>query len=600
MDSFRLVDRRALVDCAMGRKAADLIIKNATWVSVQSGEFVPDSFIAVLGDRIAYVGEPAEALIGPDTQVIDAAGKYLVPGLLDGHMHVESGMLTVTEFVRAVVPRGTTGMFIDPHEIANVFGLDGVKLMADEAKVQPIHVFVQVPSCVPSAPGFETNGSEITAADVIKALKWDNIIGLGEMMNYPGVFMNDEEVHRKLTATRTARMAIGGHYSTNDLGLPFHGYAAGGPGDDHEGTSTDDAIARIRQGMWVMMRQGSAWHDVEALVKAVTEKRLDSRRFILCTDDSHSHTLIANGHMDKVVRFAISQGLSPMAAIQMATINTAERFGVDEEMGMIAPGRYADMILVEKLNEMNPELVIAKGKVVAEDHVLQVDLPQINYPEWTCNSVHLSTPAKGTDFVIKAPLDTKQVLVNVIGVIENQAPTRHLRLEMPVIAGELRADQKCDLAKIAVLDRHHDSGTIQKAFVSGFGLREDCAIASTVAHDCHQMIVVGTDDENMAIAVNKLRETQGGQVVVRNGKVIGLVELPIGGLMSNRPAIEVSRAADSVLAGIRACGCELNNANMQLSLLGLVVIPALRLSDKGLFDGEKFEFIPLVDEGKYD
>ena len=346
-----------------------------------------------------------------------------------------------------------------------------------------------------------------------------------------------------------------------------------------------------------MMRQGSAWHDVEALVKAVTEKRLDSRRFILCTDDSHSHTLITKGHMDKVVRFAISQGLSPMAAIQMATINTAERFGVDQEMGMIAPGRYADMILVEKLNEMKPELVIAKGEVVAEKQVLNVDLPQIEYPAWTLNSVHLSKEIKGTDFKIETSLIEKPVTVNVIGVIENQAPTNHLRLAMPVITGELKADQKRDLAKIVVLDRHHDSGRIQKAFVTGFGLREVCAIASTVAHDCHQMIVVGTDDENMAIAVNKLRETQGGQVVVRNGKVIGLVELPIGGLMSNRPAAEVSRAADSVLAGIRACGCELNNANMQLSLLGLVVIPALRLSDKGLFDGVKFEFIPLVDEG---
>ena len=595
MKSFRMKDTRKLVDCAMGRKPADLVIRNATWVCVQSGEFVQNSMVGVLGERIAYIGEETDALIGPETLVIDAEGKYLVPGLLDGHMHVESGMITVTEFVRAVVPRGTTGMFIDPHEIGNVFGLEGVRLMSDEAALQPIHVFVQVPSCVPSAPGYETTGSTITAEDVEEALQWDQIIGLGEMMNYPGVFLNDDEVHQKLTSTRRVQKAIGGHYPTEDLGLPFHGYVAAGVSDDHEGTRTMDAVARVRQGMWVMMRQGSAWHDVAALVKAVTEQHLDSRRFILCTDDSHSHTLVTEGHMEKVVRFAITQGLPPMTAIQMATINTAERFGVDQEMGMIAPGRFADMLIVSELNEMRPEMVIAKGKIVAEMGELLIHLPEISYPEWTMNSVHLSSEVKADDFRVIVDNGAESVNLNVIGVIENQAPTRHLKIIVPVNDGELHANQYQDLAKIAVLDRHHDSGTIQKAFVSGFGLRETCAIASTVAHDCHQMVVVGTDDENMAIAVNKLRETQGGQVVVRNGTVIGLVELPIAGLMSPRSAEYVARAADSVLAGIRACGCELNNANMQLSLLSLVVIPALRLSDKGLFDGEKFEFLPLYE-----
>ncbi|MCD4752794.1 MAG: adenine deaminase [Anaerolineaceae bacterium] len=597
MKSFRIKDTRALVDCAMGRRPADLAIRNATWVCVQSGEFVPNTFVGVLGERIAYVGEETDALIGPETVVIDAEGKYLVPGLIDGHMHVESGMITVTEFVRAVVPRGTTGMFIDPHEIGNVFGLDGVRLMSDEAALQPIHVFVQVPSCVPSAPGYETTGSTITAEDVEEALQWDQIIGLGEMMNYPGVFLNNEEVHQKLISTRVVQKAIGGHYPTEDLGLPFHGYVAGGVGDDHEGTRTIDAVARVRQGMWVMMRQGSAWHDVAALVKAVTEQKLDPRRFILCTDDSHSHTLVTEGHMDKVVRFAITQGLPPMTAIQMATINTAERFGVDQEMGMIAPDRFADMLIISELSEMRPEKVIAKGKIVAEKGKLCIPLPEIDYPAWTMNSVHLSSEVKADEFRVIIDSDAANVNLNVIGVIENQAPTRHLKIVVPVSDGELHANQNQDLAKIAVLDRHHDSGTIQKVFVSGFGLRETCAIASTVSHDCHQMVVVGTDDENMAIAVNRLRETQGGQVVVRNGTVIGLVELPIAGLMSNQSAEHVARSADSVLAGIRACGCELNNANMQLSLLSLVVIPALRVSDKGLFDGEKFEFLPLYEEG---
>lgn len=598
MDAFRLYDTRRLVDCAMGRTPADTVIQDGRWVCVQSGEIVPHTDIAIIDGRIAYVGPDASASIGKETEIIAADGAYLVPGLLDGHMHVESGMLTVTEFVRAAAPRGTTGMFIDPHEIANVFGLRGVKLMADEALLQPIHVFVQVPSCVPSAPGFETPGDVIDAAQVAEALEWEGIIGLGEMMNYPGVFLNDEEVHRKMEAARRAEKPIGGHYSSPDLGLPFHGYAAGGAGDDHEGTTVADAIARIRQGMWVMMREGSGWRDVAELVRAVTEERLDPRRFILCTDDSHSHTLVEDGHMDRVVRFAISQGLSPIRAIQMATINTAERFGVETEMGMIAPGRYADILLMDELSKMQPRLVIARGKQIGRDRKWLIDLPEMEYPDWTTHSVNIPNALKPSDFIIPVPEALERVAANVIGVKENQAPTDHLTLVMPVIDGELRADQRNDIAKAAVLERHHASGRIQMGLVRGFHLTERCAIGSTVAHDSHQMVLVGTDDENMAIAANALREMQGGQVVVRDGRVIGLVRLPIAGLMSDQSAEVVATQADSVLTGYRACGCSMSNANMQLSLMALVVIPSLRLSDQGLFDANQFKFIPLYSEGK--
>ncbi len=258
------------------------------WVCVQSGEIIPNTDIAVKGERIAYVGPDASHTIHSTTQVIEADGMYLVPGLLDGHMHVESGMLTVTEFVRAVIPHGTTGMFIDPHEIANVFGLKGVRLMVDEAAVQPIHVWVQMPSCVPSAPGLETPGASIGPEDVAEAMTWEGIIGLGEVMNFPGVFSGDAQMHAEMAATRLAGKVIGGHYASPDLGLPFHGYVAGGPEDDHEGTRLEDAVARVRQGMKAMLRFGSAWHDVDAQVRAVTELGMDPRNFILCTDDSHS------------------------------------------------------------------------------------------------------------------------------------------------------------------------------------------------------------------------------------------------------------------------------------------------------------------------
>ncbi len=270
-------------------------------------------------------------------------------------MHVESGMLTVTEFVRAVVPHGTTGMFVDPHEIANIFGLRGIKLMVDEAAQQPMHVWVQMPSCVPSAPGLETPGASLGPEEVAEAMSWPGIIGLGEVMNFPGVFLSDEKMHAEMGEARKAGKVIGGHYASPDLGLPFHGYVAGGPEDDHEGTRMEDAVARVRQGMKAMLRLGSGWQDVAEGVRAITEQKLDPRRFILCTDDSHSETLVDEGHVDRAVRQAIAHGVTPLTAIQMATINTAEHFGLGREVGMIAPGRYADILLVEDLAEFKAE-----------------------------------------------------------------------------------------------------------------------------------------------------------------------------------------------------------------------------------------------------
>jgi adenine deaminase len=586
---------RTLIDVAMGRQPADLVVRKGTWVCVQSGELVPETDIAVKDGRIAFVGPDAAYTIGKQTRIIEAGGRYLVPGLLDGHMHVESSMLTVTEFVRAVLPRGTTGMFIDPHEIANVFGLKGVKLMADEAARQPVRIWVQVPSCVPSASGFETPGAELSAEDVAEALTWPGIIGLGEMMNFPGVANGDGKMLTEMAATRKAGKVIGGHYPSPDLGRAFHAYAVGGPEDDHEGTRPEDAVERVRQGMKAMLRYGSAWQDVAEGVKAITEQHLDPRHFILCTDDCHAATLVNEGHMDRVLRHAIQQGLTPMTAIQMATINTAEHFGVSREVGMIAPGRWADILVVDDLNDFHAGQVILRGSVAVENGMLLIDLPKVEYPVWATHSVHLRQPVVAKDFCIPVDGQMSKVRVNVIGIIENQAPNRHLHLEVPARDGDVHADLTHDLAKVAVVERHHNRGTVQVGLVSGFGLNLPCAIASTVVHDCHQMIIVGTDEKDMAIAANKLAEVGGGQVVVKNGQVIGLVELAIGGLMSTETAKIVAGKAITILNGFRACGCNINNPNMQLSLLALVVIPELRLTDKGLVDGTNFTFLPVVE-----
>ncbi len=590
---------KTLIDVAMGRAPADMVIRRGTWVCVQSGEFIPDTDIAIKDGRIAYIGPNASHTIKGSTIVMDAGGKYLVPGLLDGHMHVESGMITVTEFVRAVAPHGTTGMFIDPHEIANIFGLKGVKLMVDEAAQQPIHVWVQMPSCVPSAPGLETPGGSIGPDEVAEAMTWNGIIGLGEMMNYPGVSAGDPKMLAEMEAARKAGKVIGGHYASPDLGPAFHAYAVGGPEDDHEGTTLEDAIERVRQGMKPMLRYGSAWQDVAAQVKAITKYKLDARHFILCTDDSHAATLAQQGHMDRVLRHAMKEGLPPMTAIQMATINTAEHFGLSREIGMLAPARWADILIVNEVKEFFAEMVIARGQIIAERGRLTVSLPAFPYPDWATQSVHLKRPLTAEDFQIR--LSEKQtgagtVRANVMGIIENQAPTRHLKLDLAVVDGQIHADVQSDIAKVAVIERHKGSGAISLGLVRGFGFTQPCAVASTVAHDSHHLVVVGTDDESMAIAANKLAEVGGGQVVVRNGEVIGLVELKIAGLMSNQPAEVVAQKAASVLDGFRACGCKINNPNMQLSLLGLVVIPELRISDLGLVDVTRFEFIPLVEK----
>lgn len=588
---------RELVDCAMGRTPADLVIRNGRWVCVQSGEIIPNTDIAVKGSRIAYVGPEAGHTLGPDTHIIDAGGRYLAPGLLDAHMHVESGMVTVTEFVRAVAPRGTIGMFIDPHEIANVFGLKGVKWMVQEAALQSINVWVQMPSCVPSAPGLETPGASIGPEEVREAMAWPGIIGLGEMMNFPGVFLSDDKMHGELAETMRARKTIGGHYAAPDVGRPFHGYAAGGPEDDHEGTRAEDAVARVRQGMKAMLRLGSAWYDVATQITAITEQGLDPRHFILCTDDSHSGTLIHEGHMDRVLRHAIGQGLPPITALQMMTLNTAEHFGVARDVGQIAPGRYADIVITPSLPEFKAEVVIAAGDVIAENGAWTVNLPRFEYPAEAKQSVHLGKPLTAPDFKVPFPVRPKSVVVkaNVIGVVENQAPTKRLMFYLTAKNGEVLGDPVQDVCKVALAERHAGTGGVSVGFVHGFGFNVPCAVASTVAHDSHHLLVVGTDDEQMALAANELATRGGGMLVVREGQVRACVELPIAGLMSDERAEVVAQKAEAVLAEYRACGCQLHNANMQLSLLALVVIPELRISDLGLVDVTQFKLIDVID-----
>ncbi len=585
-----------LIDVAAGRSPADTVIRGGTWVNVHTREILPDHDIAIKCGRIAYVGADASYCIGQDTKVIEAKGRFMIPGLCDAHMHIESGMLTPAEFARAVIPHGTTTMFTDPHEIANVMGLEGVRLMHDEALMQPVNIYTQMPSCAPSAPGLETTGFEITPKDVAEAMSWPGIIGLGEMMNFPGVANADPKMLAEIAAAQRAGKTVGGHYASPDLGPDFAAYVAGGPADDHEGTCEADAIARVRQGMRSMMRLGSAWYDVQSQITAVTEKGLDPRNFILCTDDCHSGTLVNDGHMNRVVRHAIACGCDPLVALQMATINTATHFGLEREIGSIAPGRRADVILTSDLTDLPIELVMARGEVIAENGSIAVDCPHLDWPDHSRGTVHLGHQLAAKDFEISAPDGANTVTVNVIGVVENQAPTKALKAELPVIDGLVEG--RDDICQIALVERHRGTGGVTNAFVSGFGYTGKMAMASTVAHDSHHMIVVGTCRHQMALAANRLAEVGGGIVIFRDGVELALVELPIAGLMSDSPATDVAAKTQKMVEAMQTCGCGLNNAYMQHSLLALVVIPELRISDLGLVDVTQFKKIPVIESAQ--
>ena len=581
-----------LVNVAAGRSPADMIITGGIWVNVHTRETLPDHDIAIVQGRIAFVGPSADHCRGPDTQVIEAKGRYMIPGLCDGHMHIESGMLTPAEFARAVIPHGTTTMFTDPHEIANVLGLEGVRMMHDEALMQPVNIFTQMPSCAPSAPGMETTGFEITAEDVAEAMAWEGIIGLGEMMNFPGVINADPQMLAEIAATQRAGKTVGGHYASPDLGPAFAAYVAGGPADDHEGTCEADAIARMRQGMRSMIRLGSAWYDVESQITAITERGLDSRNMILCTDDCHSGTLVNDGHMNRVVRHAIDCGCDPLVALQMATINTATHFGLEREIGSLTPGRRADVILTSDLRSLPIETVIARGQVVAQDGECLVECPHYPWPDHARRTVNMARDLHADDFTISAPAGANAVTANVIGVVENQAPTKALQFELPVTEGRVTAHG--DVAQIALVERHRATGGVVNALVSGFGYTGTMAMASTVAHDSHHMIVVGTDADNMALAANHLRALGGGITIFKDGAELATIDLPIAGLMSDSPAHDVAAKTDAMMQAMRDCGCTLNNAYMQHSLLALVVIPELRISDLGLVDVRTFEFMDVI------
>ncbi|MGI6129047.1 MAG: adenine deaminase [bacterium] len=580
-----------LAAAAQGKIKADTVVRGGKVVNVFTAEIITTD-VAIYSGRIVLVGQVDHA-VGTETKIIDASGYYLVPGLLDGHIHVESSMVSVTQFARAVVPRGTTTIFMDPHEIANVLGMRGIKLMVEEGKNLPLKVFTTMPSCVPAAPGFEDAGAVIGPKEVAEAMTWEGIIGLGEMMNFPGVLNGDPNVHGELKATLEANKVITGHYSIPETEVGLQAYAATGIASCHEGTRPEDALSRLRLGMYAKLREGSAWHDIKANVKAITEYKADARRALLVTDDTHPNTLLTVGHLNHVVRRAIEEGVNPIQAIQMATLNAAECFGVSRDLGSIAPGRCADMLFIRDLAQFEPEKVMVDGEIVAENGQLLVELPPYTYPQWASNSVHVKSALTARDFLIPAPRTSGTVTVRVMEIIEAKVGTLSRTAQVEAREGKLYADPAQDLAKVASIERHGGPGNMGLGYVRGFGFKQG-AVASTVGHDSHNLLVVGTNEEDMAVAGNALVKSGGGMVAVRDGEILALLSLPIAGLMSPEPVEKVDEKVRALEMAFQELGCTLISPFMTMALLPLAVLPELRITNRGLVDTVNFELVDIV------
>lgn len=566
------------IQVARGIQSADLLLRNAMLVNVCSGESYPAD-VAIASGRVLGVSEPGGGYHAREER--DLQGRWLAPALMDGHMHIESTMLTLGEFARLVVPRGVTTVMLDPHEFANVMGIDGIRYVLEAGHGLPLSAYIMLSSCVP-ASSFESPYRVLLADDLLDLLKEKQVLGLAEMMNMPGVLSGDEQVLGKIQATLEQGLVIDGH-APGLAGGNLCAYAAAGVMSDHECTTAEEARERLRLGMWLMIREGSAARNLEALLPLV--KELHPPRVFFVTDDRDPQDLTSRGHIDSIVRRAIELGLEPIEAIRLATFNTAQYFRLYDR-GAIAPGNVADLMVLDDLDTLRVEAVYKDGRLVASGGRLLADIP--SHPiETGGGTVHIGSLAVKDLRIPGVPGP-----VEVIGIEPGQITTLHLREEAPVRDGEIIADPVRDLLKLAVIERHHASGRIGLGLVKGFGLKRG-AIASSVAHDAHNLVIAGVDDADIVRAAYALQEMGGGFVCVVDGVVRASVPLPIAGLVSPLPAAELVQQLHLLDAAAAELGCMLDHPCMTLSFLSLSVIPALKLTDQGLVDVETFTLLPL-------
>jgi len=568
-------DLERTIAVARGEQPADLVIEGGQVVNVFSGE-IHRADVAIDGGRIVGFGSYAAR------ERLDAAGLFVAPGFIDAHIHLEATMLTPREFARAVVPMGTTTVVADPHEIANVIGLDGINYLLQASRQLPLTVFFMLPSCVPASE-LETAGARLGARELALLLPHPRVLGIGEVMNYPGVLAKDPNVLEKIRLGRGRR--IDGH-APGVSGKDLAAYVGVGIKSDHECTTPEEALEKLRVGMHVFIREGSIAKNLDALLPIVTPS--NAVRCGLVSDDRHPTDLLAEGHINYLLKRAVGLGLSPVTAIQMVTINPAKYF-FTSDLGAVAPGYRADLVLLEDLKDFRPRLVLQAGQTVARDGRLIVDVPAPT--DSLRGTVNIGwTRVRGLD--IPAP---GQAIAKVIDLVPNQILTRRTLMPVTVRDGLAIADPSRDLAKLAVVERHRATGNIGRGFVRGFGLRAG-ALASSVAHDSHNIVVVGTNDGDMWEAIRGVERMQGGLVVVKDGTVIGAVALPIAGLMSDQPFERVVSQVNRVLETAQALGCAMPDPFLALSFLALPVIPVLRLTDRGIVDVERFRLVGLFGE----
>lgn len=566
------------IQIARGKLPADVLLRNANLVNVCSGECYPAD-VAIADGLIVGVSEPGQGYHGLEER--DLEQRWLAPGLIDGHMHIESTMLVLAEFARLVVPRGITAVMLDPHEFANVLGVEGIRYVLAAGRNLPLSAYVMLSSCVP-ASSFESPYRVLMAEDLLPLLAEERVLGLAEMMNMPGVLQGDEQVLAKIQATHQHRLVVDGH-APGLSGLDLSAYATAGVMSDHECTTLEEGRERIRLGMWLMIREGSAARNLEALLPLVQE--LHPPRVFFVTDDRDPQDLTTRGHIDSMVRRAIELGLDPVEAIRLASYNTAQYFRLFDR-GAIAPHFVADLVVLDDLKTFQVESVYKEGQLVAQQGQLLAAAPTVVFPGVT-ETIHLG-PISPDDLRIAG----RPGLVEVIGIEPGQITTRHLQVEAPLKQGEIVADPERDLLKLVVMERHHASGKKGLGLVAGLGLRRG-ALASSVAHDAHNLVIAGASDADIILAARVLEEMGGGFACVVDGEVRARVQLSLAGLVSPLPVKELVAQMVELDAVAYELGCRLEHPCMTLSFLSLSVIPALKLTDQGLIDAENFVLLPL-------
>lgn len=569
-------ERSEFIDSALSKIKPDIVLENGKIINVYTDEIVKGD-IAIYGNRIVGMYDEYNG-----KKNINVNGKYVCPGLIDGHIHIESSMLTISEFCKAVVPHGTTAVIADPHEIANVLGVEGIQLFRKNAEKYPFELFLTIPSCVP-ATNLETSGARITVNDIAKLIKLDKIVCLGELMNYPGVINKDLNILKKIDAVRKVRKRIDGHAPLLRK-KELSAYMIAGVNSDHESVSGEEALEKVRKGMYLMIRQGSAAKNMKEILTFLLKNDVHLNRCMFVSDDMHPSDLM-KGHMDYIIKEAIKLGLDPLKAIKMSSFNVAKHFGLRGN-GSLGVGKIAHVVVLDSLKTFKIDKVISNGKLVAANGKMLVNVPQDKYPKKALNSVRLNKVFSEKDFEVIGTHGK----IRVIRAYNENIVTKTIYEKPRVVNGKITQDVNRDLLKIAVIERHKGKNNFTVGFVKGFKLKHG-AIASTVSHDSHNIVVIGTTDKDMALAVNTIGKIQGGFVVV--GKNIDYLQLNVAGLISTRPLGFVKNKLEELQKKVKAMGCEFKSPFMTMGFLALPVIPELKITDKGLV--ENFKFVKLSD-----